>query len=59
MRGHDPYGGLTMPTNAKRGPGRPRTRPPGAKFRGIWLTAAEYRAVQAVVSQMRASRPKK
>lgn len=33
--------------------GRPKTRPAGAKFRGIWLTDAEWKAVRAVVKKIR------
>jgi hypothetical protein len=34
--------------------GRPKTRPAGTRFRGIWLTDAEYEAVKELVKQRRA-----
>ncbi len=34
--------------------GRPKSRPDGARFRGIWLTDAEYAAVKSLVEQRRA-----
>jgi hypothetical protein len=33
--------------------GRPKSRPAGAKFRGVWLTDAEFAAVKECVKRLR------
>ena len=40
-----------MPTETKRGRGRPRTRPTGAKRRVLYLTDDEFARVRAVASR--------
>lgn len=37
--------------------GRPKSRPDGAKFRGLWATDAEWAAVQALVAKLRKVKP--
>lgn len=38
--------------------GRPKSRPDGARFRGIWLTDAEFAAVKSLVDRLRRIRRK-
>jgi hypothetical protein len=44
---------VSRPSDAqpKRGPGRPRTRPDGAKKRQLWLTDDEFAAASAAASR--------
>jgi hypothetical protein len=45
------------PDPAPRAVGRPKSRPAGARFRGAWLTDAEWAAVRALVARLRRAKP--